>query len=429
MPFLFKFTFPNLGNLFLLCLFGSLFIQTRPTFIASLLAVGIGITVVSSRKIRAGLDASFFKQSYFIWGTLLIWPVMHLFIALVHSPFTSNQLGNPFRAVLAIGVFVFFARVPTKSNYLYAGTGVACLATFLHSGYDKLIEKFPRSLGWFNNENHYGDYSSLVGVSAVILAFLSAHTSNRVRYLLFFLGCLANIAAAASGTRTALLALICVFPLMFMKNVDRLHRQLRFILLLGAACAALAMTLSGPIRDATRVSEAISDIERMMVGKSQSSIGDRKQMWIAAVDMARTSPLIGVGLNKFESELEKRIVNKTIQPLMDKQNQAHSQILHSLATGGLILLITYLWLVCIPFFWFLQIYRKNNATSETRIFAYLGMSIIASHAFFGLTVAIFDIQVFSSVYFLSLATFAGLCIAQSNTQDAVPSLSRQRRNE
>lgn len=412
MQVLSKFNAQSVGGLFLFCLFGSIFVQTRPSAIALLLGLCLGVIFVFSRKIRENFDAQSFKKTYLIWGILVLWPAMHLFIAAVHSPFTWAQLGNPFRSVLAIGVFVFLACVPTKLNALYAGLGLACVAAFLHSGYDKLIAKLPRSIGWFNNEIHFGDYSNFVGVLSIVIAFLALQLSNRWRYVLFFLGCLANVAAAASGTRTAFFSLVCLLPLLMMKNVGPLHRRLRFILLAAIACSAIAVAASGRLRDETRITEAISDIHSIMAGRSQSSIGDRKQMWIAALDMANTSPLVGIGLNNFALELERRVASKKIQPLLDKYTQGHSQILHSLATGGLVLLLAYFLFVGAPLVWFWQIYKSQKHPSNTKLLSYLGMTTIVGHVIYGLTVAVFDIQVFSSLYLLCLATFAGLCLAQ-----------------
>jgi O-antigen ligase len=412
MQVLSKFNAQTMGNFFLFCLFGSIFVQTRPSAVVSLLGLCLGIIFYFSQIRKAGFDGRLFKQSYFIWGTLLLWPAAHLMIALAHAPFTWTNLGNPFRAILAIGVFAFLAYFHTTLKCLYAGIGLACIATFSHAGYDRFILKLPRSIGWFNNEIHYGDYSSLVGILAIVIAFLAHQLSYIWRCIFFFLGCLACIAAAASGTRTALLSLVCIIPLFIMQNIDTLHRRLRFILVIGVSCVAITFAISGRIRDETRITEAISDVNNMMEGRSQSSIGDRKQMWIAALDMARTSPVLGIGLNNFGIELERRIASKKILPLLEKQNQAHSQILHSLATGGLVLLLTYLLFVCAPFIWFFQLYRKHSTPSKTRLLTYLGMTTIFCHLLFGLTAAIFDIQVFSSLYLFSLATFAGLCMAQ-----------------
>ncbi len=350
------------------------------------------------------------KQSYFIWGSLLLWPLAHFLIAVAHQPIAWANLGNPFRAVLAIGVFAFLACIRTDLTYLKIGIGLACIATFLHSVHDRFIIKVPRALGWFNNEIHYGDYSSLVGLLAIVIALLAHQRSSLWRSVLFMLGCLAYLAAAASGTRTALSTLVCLIPLFLAQKQDLLHRRLRLIFLVGLCSVAVLTAFSERIREETRISAAISDVNNMLAGRSQSSIGDRKQMWVAALDMAHTSPLLGIGLNKFRQELDQRIESKKILPLADPQNQAHSQVLHSLATGGVFLLLAYLAFSLAPFVWFYRMYRQQTSSTDSRLLAYMGMTTVVSHTIFGLTNAIFDLQVFSSLYFLSVATFAGLCI-------------------
>jgi O-antigen ligase len=401
-----------LGNLFLFCLFGSVFAQPRPSFFAMVIGTMLAITILIYCRSQYLLHATLPKQSYLIWSALLAWPIMHMVIALSHQPIAWAPLGNPMRAFIALGVFVYLACFRTTPSALYLGIGAACATAFFHAMYDKLIRHLPRALGWFNNEIHMGDYSSLAGVFALIIALLGSQICAKARIGLFILGCLAYIAAAASGTRTAVLTVICLLPLIWIKSADLIYHRLRLVLCIAAATIILLTVFSDRARGSMRIQEGISDVKSMMAGGSQTSIGDRKQMWIAALDMAQSSPLIGIGLSNFRQELLQRIEGEKILPLNEMQNQAHSQVLHSLATGGIVLLACYLFFVLSPLVWFMRAYKHANATEETRLLAYLGLTHIVSHVLFGLTAAIFDIQVFSSLYLLGLATFAALCLSQ-----------------
>jgi O-antigen ligase len=392
-----------IGHTFLFCLYGTVFIQSKPSAISTLLGLLIGLFLLTSRSIRANFHTTNFKQSYLIYSAFLVWPIAHLCVAIFHAPISWTNLGNPARTVIAIGIFGFLSFVKTKLSPLYVGIGLACLATFLHTLHDRIFLKLTRSIGWLNNENHYGDYSSLVGIFAIVIGFKDHNLSRFMRYTLCFLGCLALIAAVASGTRAAMLSMVCLLPLLLVTSSDSLQRHLRKIFIVIIASLTVIFTFSERFRSELRYTDALTDFSHMSAGRGQTSIGDRHQMWIAALDMASTSPVWGVGLNKFRVELESRIISKKILPLHELQNQAHSQALHSLATGGIVLLLTYILFVCAPFQWFYQHYRKWNNDTKSQLLAYLGMTTVVCHVVYGLSVAIFDIQIFSSLYFFTLA--------------------------
>jgi O-antigen ligase len=382
------------------------------------MAIGtlLTIAVFFLSRSKYPLRAASVKQSYLIWIVLLVWPLAHILIALLHQPIAWAQLGNPLRSFIALGVLFFLICVKTNLNALFVGIGVACVAAFSHAMYDRLIRKIPRALGWFNNEIHMGDYSSLVAIFALIIAFLGHQLSNKARAGLFILGCLAYLAAAASGTRTAVFTVVCLLPIFWMQKTDLMHRRLRHVLIIASILSVAVILLSERARKEMRINEGIADVTGMHSGRSQSSIGDRKQMWIAALDMARSSPVLGIGLNNFQKELTLRIESKKILPLFSIQNQAHSQVLHSLATGGIVLLACYLFFVMAPLLWFMGIYRNTHSSDETKLLAYLGSTHIVCHVIFGLTAAIFDIQVFTSLYLLGLAALAAQCLSHQSHQ-------------
>ena len=399
-----------IGNVFVLCLMGSMFVQPKPTLVIMCLSVFMLLSLLASPAGRVALKQSFSKESYLITMALLLWFLVHLFSVLVHQPVVFRQLGNYAKALFAIGVLVFLIRAKPSLNYFFIGTGIACIAALLHSLKDRLVDHHPRAVGWFNNDIHFGDYSSLAGVFAILSGVLAIDLKLKWRIMLVCLGALGFAAAAVSGTRSALLAIVCLAPLVLVSSKDLAQRYLRWSLIAVILASSLAVVTSPRLQRQLRLSEAIADIEGISAGKGQSSIADRLEMWKASVNMAKKAPILGIGMANFEAEMKEQIDTQQIRPLLSKQNQAHSQIFHSVATGGALLLIAYFLFVLVPLAWFWQLYRRHSHDIRLQLIAQLGMAHIGGHFIFGLTAAIFDIQVFSTFYVMGLATFAALCI-------------------
>ena len=399
-----------IGNVFVLCLMGSMFVQPKPTLVIMCLSVFMLLSLLASPAGRVALKQSFSKESYLITMALLLWFLVHLFSVLVHQPVVFRQLGNYAKALFAIGVLVFLIRAKPSLNYFFIGTGIACIAALLHSLKDRLVDHHPRAVGWFNNDIHFGDYSSLAGVFAILSGVLAIDLKLKWRIMLVCLGALGFAAAAVSGTRSALLAIVCLAPLVLVSSKDLAQRYLRWSLIAVILASSLAVVTSPRLQRQLRLSEAIADIEGISAGKGQSSIADRLEMWKASVNMAKKAPILGIGMANFEAEMKEQIDTQQIRPLLSKQNQAHSQIFQSVATGGVLLLIAYFLFVLVPLAWFWQLYRRHSHDIRLQLIAQLGMAHIGGHFIFGLTAAIFDIQVFSTFYVMGLATFAALCI-------------------
>lgn len=398
------------GNVFVLCLMGSMFVQPKPTLVVMCLSVVMVLSLLASQAGRMALKHSFSKESYLITMALLLWFLVHFFSVLVHQPIVFRQLGNYTKALFAIGVLVFLIRAKPSLNYFFIGTGIACVAALLHSLKDRLVDHHPRAVGWFNNDIHFGDYSSMAGVFAMLSGVLAIDLKLKWRIALVCAGTLGFAAAAVSGTRSALLALVCLAPLVLMSSKDLAQRYLRWALIALILTSSLAVGTSPSLQRQLRLTEAIADLEGISAGRGQSSIADRLEMWKASVNMAKKAPILGVGMANFETEMKQQIDTQQIRPLLSKQNQAHSQIFHSVATGGMVLLAAYFLFVLAPLAWFWRLYKSYPQDVRLQLIAQLGMAHIGAHFIFGLTAAIFDIQVFSTFYVMGLATFAALCI-------------------
>lgn len=399
------------------CLFGSVFIQPKPAIVDMVMCLGLLVLSLSLSTVRLGISRYAVSSLRPVWIAMLVWPLATAALMVIQPyPIPLQSLGNPVRAALALGILAYLLVYPARWEYLVAGVALACLASFCHGIYDIYASHAVRALGWFNNENHFGNYSALVGVLAVIIGFLAAGFQAQTRIGLLVLGVAALWSAAASGTRTSAFIVVCLLPFLLRKFNDRTARLLRKLM---AACLILALGLalvSPKVQNFVRLKEAQTDFEKIQNATGGSSIGDRLQMWRASINMFHESPVLGVGLANYEKELKLQIEQKKVRPLLTSQNQAHSQPLHSLATGGISLLLAYVIFLVGPFWWFFHAYKRSRENWKASCLAYMGMTIVASHAIFSLTVAIFDVQVFSSLYVVCVCCIAGMVFVQLQEQ-------------
>jgi O-antigen ligase len=401
------------SNLMAFSLFGSIFIQPKPAMLNMALCLMLLAISLIARPVLRKLTKVNISELRLVWISMLVWPLMTAILMLIQPhPIPLQSIGNPIRALLALGVLAYLTAYPARLEFLVAGIAIACLASFAHGLYDIYITHYVRALGWFNNENHFGNYSALAGLLAIISGFLATGYSAKIRFVFLSLGAMALWAAAASGTRTSSVIMVCLAPLFFQKLQDRTARLLRGFIVMGLVLVLGLAILSPKVQEFTRLREAVTDFERIKNASGGSSIGDRWQMWRASINMFNSSPVLGIGLANYEKELVLQIEKKQIRPLLTSQNQAHSQPLHSLATGGIGLMLAYLVFLIGPLLWFFRIYKRVQNNWQTRYLSYLGMSTVVAHGIFSLTVAIFDVQVFSSLYVISVCCLAGMAYQQ-----------------
>ncbi len=165
-----------------------------------------------------------------------------------------------------------------------------------------------------------------------------------------------------------------------------------FILVPIAILYGLAMTPTV----SSRISIAVKEVNNYVLekpGSTESSIGQRFEMWRIGFEIFTEHPISGVGishLNKYYKEYAKRGES----PQLAIRDHAHNEYMNTLISRGLIgftgLMIL---LIGSGYFFYQHLFRSPTI-------ALAGLTLIAGYATFGLTDSVFFFK-FSWVFFFS----------------------------
>jgi O-antigen ligase len=167
----------------------------------------------------------------------------------------------------------------------------------------------------------------------LLMAAALSHASTRpVRYaclgaLPFFL-----IALYLNGSRGAWLSALVALSAHVFLLASRVHWKKRLFVFL--AVMLLLPSVPG-VRE--RALQAWRDIDGYCVRNTyESSLGLRFEMWRASLEMFRSSPLLGVGRDSWQREIQKIVTDENLRRRLSKFNQPHNQYFFALATTGLV---------------------------------------------------------------------------------------------
>lgn len=356
------------------------------------------------------------------------------FIAELISTAINNQrwtnLDYPSRFMLGIGVFwiIRYAAV-RRSEILYFSIAISAGVAAGLSTYQHFVLEMPRSLGWTNFPIYFGNLSVLLCVYAVIVVVtLRNRLTKSLQFALVLAIPLLMLAGFLSGSRSSWLGLAGLLVLINWRRVNRLRTMGGGLLMV--TILALILWLIPQLSESLRITDAVKDIQGILHGDYRSSIGDRLQMWKAALLMFWSSPLIGIGSGEYQAAVSNLVATGAVDIELIQGttifNQAHSEIMDILATKGLVGLFAYLGLLILPFGLFQT--HARSAIEEVKVFGFMGMATIIAFLMFGLTLATFKVQVYCAVYPLVIALFAAMALnlsdASSSVSDKAPSDNR-----
>ncbi len=323
-----------------------------------------------------------------------------------------TNLDYPFRFLLGIGVFwiIRYAAV-RRTEFFFYGIAASALAAAVAGFYQYFMQDMGRALGWMNHPIYFGNLSVLLCVYAVTtLSTLRAELTARMRWLLAISIPLLMFAAFLSVSRSSWLGLTGLLVLIDWHRVNR--TRLIGIGLAIATALILILVFVPELSSSLRITEAIQDARKLLDGDYRSSIGDRLQMWKAALLMFLSSPLVGVGSGIFQVEAAKLAASGAVDiVLVDGTtifNQAHSEIMDILATKGLVGLLAYVILLALPFRILHPLAATENARS--RAFALMGQATCIAFLMFGLTLATFKVQIYCAVFPVMIAMFTAMAL-------------------
>ena len=317
-------------------------------------------------------------------------------------------MDGPSRLLFALACIGFVGILRPNIRLFWIGMCVGTIVAAIQGGWQFVVLGEERVTGITHHAITYGDLAVAMGVMA--FCALSEFRGTRLAWLPP-LGLLCGVLAAVfSGSRGAWLGLLLVlWPML--KYGSRMHgKTMRWVVgLVLLACAAGYLLPQTGI--AQRVADAVSDVERYYsVHDASTNVGTRLELWTAAGMMIAEHPILGVGRENFRPTLlafEKE--GRLQHTIALTYSSAHNDVLHTLATGGLLDLVFLLLMYGGPFAFFSRMLHHGPQAAAAPALA--GMLLVVLFVAFGLTDVMFWLMRTQAFYATMVCVLAGFCLA------------------
>jgi O-antigen ligase len=254
---------------------------------------------------------------------------------------------------------------------------------------------------WYSNLNAIGVYTAVS-----CLLFTRAGTSARGRALLYGFLLLATLGILLSTSRTAWLGIALTALIMAALTIKK-KKTILIAVLLAVLAFACAFWFVPVVHQ--RIQLIAEDLALYSADHhAESSVGARLIMWQAALSMATSHPLVGVGTGDFVSELIRMRRARLIPKFLLEFNQPHNIYLFSLATNGIAGLAALLFVFYRSLRSVLPALRTDG---DGKVFAFLALAVTVHFMVAGCMDSFFNIQVLRYAF----AFLAGACIRSTAT--------------
>jgi O-antigen ligase len=371
------------------------------------------LAVYSSKKLWTQRQ-KIFKKPYLI-VVAFIFNFCVILISCLLSGSKLASLDKPILQVLAITALGLVVLHKPRERWLWYGLFVGTVGAFIFALYQRFGLGMPRASG-FRQIIMFGDIS--MAMSLMALAGLVRFSETRLApllYIAFFSGLSASVLSVTKGGWVALI--FSVIPLY--KYSDRKMRQRILLTFSTGLVLLLISTLVPKIGVGYRVIELANDFQKYQDGASNTSFGSRLELWKAAISMFWTNPFWGVGHTRYQLELLASIQAGITDPFAGRFDHAHNELLHALATKGLVGGFALFLVYFAPLRFFIAVVKRKAASQP---YALAGVLLVLAYIDFGITQVLFAHHLGTSFYALSVCVLVGLCI--SADADTSPKLKQ-----
>ncbi len=265
------------------------------------------------------------------------------------------------------------------------------------------------SHSWFRpsggvNPMRYGAISLVLAVIALNGVLFIRNKAVWLKLLLCLSSLMGAVACYLADSRSSFLA-VPVLAFMFSVYLYRAgHPRFLMVLLVSSILLVAGLSQNG------KVKRTLGSYERYQQGDAVSSLGARLDMFKAAVILIERKPIWGYGLGGYlEGGKEVRKLYPNIDKHVGTWSNPHNEYLLVTVEKGVIGLITLLLLFVAPGYLFWQA-LKNASDSKTgqeiKFYAMGGLSLLVVYAVVGLSVALFQHDVFNHFFALVVLLFA-----------------------
>ncbi|MYM35774.1 glycosyl transferase family 9 [Duganella sp. FT94W] len=353
------------------------------------------------------------------WGELrevtlaffLYFLISLLRLVLDHQPLRT--LDGPARLLLGLSCIGVMYFLRPRIRYFWLGLCITTMVSAAVASWQVFSGEMTRAVGFTHHEITFGDLALASGLMAACgLAVFRDHRLDKLKWLpvaALVSGLLASVLSGARGSWLALPLPLVLVPLLTYGR--RLYgRRIYTILALVLATMVLACVI--PATGVARHAELVySDMQAYLNGGiASTSVSIRLELWRAAWMMFVEHPWLGVGRDNFDAALHALAAAGRLQPSPALTfSSAQNDLLHCLATGGLLDASLLLMMYLAPLRYFTSELRRPDQGQHSLALA--GLVLVTAFIGFGLTEAMFWLMMPKVFYVMMVCSLIGLCLA------------------
>ena len=339
----------SIFNILLLIFFISIVVTENIYNISAILIILIStvFTIFFSTK-RFNKYEMNLLLSYFIF-------FLYPFFTTTYHETSLSELDNYLRFMLAIPIYITLRELNISYNAVSFSFMFGCLFSglvsilfFIDSGQSTRV---------------YTSSTSIFGAISLVLLLLTI--SSKEYYFnqfknhknLFYVSiAMGLIAVFLSGSRSLLFPLIIFIIYLFFSKSELLRINKFVLSLLVISITSLILIFNLPIMN--RIYNSYDSTYNYLTEGSQhyylhqDSIVPRINIWKGSINIIKSNPIYGIGLNNYTVELDKQIRSKQIPPIKNNpdnpsagMNHAHNQYLDVYVKTGLVGLLLLIYFI------------------------------------------------------------------------------------
>ncbi|MBI2453205.1 O-antigen ligase family protein [Candidatus Peregrinibacteria bacterium] len=280
-------------------------------------------------------------------------------------------------------------------------------------------DPLKRVFGTLGHSNHFGAYLAFNAMLGLSFIFTTKKWWQRAVLLVMFVTMVAALLASASrGALGAFLVGILVFGIFFLRmNWQKIKKVSIVIIIVISVLFIGAFFLRKPLiekaSNLTLVKRTIENIQYIR----QGNIPDRISWWLSSFEMFKDRPILGQGLSTYKDVFNayRRTDYRVPYDIQDEitPESAHMEYINTLATQGVVGLLTYLMMIGYVVMALIKFVGKNNEEMDGRWIALGILTAIITH----LTQVLLNFGVIPTLTFFHIFLGLGMAVVLKNKKE------------
>lgn len=332
-----------------------------------------------------------------------------------------STLDGPSRLLFGLSCIGFVAALRPSWRLFCIGLCMGVIGAGVLALVQRLVLGMERVEGYTHHPITFGDLALAMG----LLAWCTRATLRQTRWaalpwLALGAGVVTSILSASRGGWLALP--LVLWPLLRYagpagsegKPAQFKTWGLGLVVVLALLALAWVLPFTGV---AHRVGEAVSDVQGYLAhNDATTSVGIRLELWKASWRMFQDHPWLGVGRKGFDGALHQLAQQGFLQnsPALS-YSSSHNDVLHFLATGGLLDFSCLLMMYGAPLWFFIRILRQPRSRAQNP--ALMGLVLVLCFIGFGLTDVMFWLMTPKVFYIMMISALMGFCLVEKESHD------------